>query len=167
MSDQVAPRETTPQYSERLTVPIRWWVQATMFLATIWIAFIVATPAWLAWGATGICVLLTVLMFVQIGNARISVHDGVLYAGDARIDLRFLETPEVLDAEQTRLAAGRDADVRAFILIRPYLKQSVRIPLNDPRDPAPHWLLACRRPGQLAAVLSTAIAHRGPSTPQG
>ena len=37
-------------YSERLHVPLRWWVQATMFLATVWLAFIVALPAWLAWG---------------------------------------------------------------------------------------------------------------------
>ena len=43
------------RYRERLSVPLRWWVQATMFLATLWLAFIVSTPPWLAWTATGAC----------------------------------------------------------------------------------------------------------------
>jgi len=157
------PPGTDATFEERLTVPIRWWVQATMFLATIWIAFIVATPAWVAWGATAVCVVLTALMFINIGSARVAIVDGVLYAGDAHIDLGFLGTPEVLDAEQTRQAAGRDADVRAFLLLRPYLKQSVRVPINDQRDPAPYWLIACRRPGQLAAVLSLGLQQRATS----
>lgn len=154
------PSGTSAAYEERLTVPIRWWVQATMFLATIWIAFIVATPAWVAWGATAVCVLLTVLMFFNIGSARVAVEADVLYAGEAHIDLGFLGEPEVFDGEQTRRAAGIDADARAFFLLRPYIKQSVRVPLHDPRDPAPYWLIASRRPGELASVLSGAIQQR-------
>jgi len=151
---------TNATYEERLTVPIRWWVQATMFLATIWIAFIVATPAWVAWGATAVCVLLTLMMFVNIGRARVAVEDGVLYADAAHIDLSFLSTPEVLDAEQTRRAAGMEADARAFFLLRPYLKQSVRVRIDDPRDPAPYWLIASRRPGELVAVLSDGMLQQ-------
>jgi hypothetical protein len=151
------PTGTNATYDERLTVPIRWWVQATMFLATIWIAFIVATPGWVAWGATAVGVALTAMMFLNIGSARVAVTADVLYAGEAHIELGFLGEPEVLDGEQTRLAAGRDADARAFFLLRPYLKQSVRVPVHDPRDPAPYWLIASRRPGELAAVLSGGI----------
>lgn len=154
------PSGTNATYDERLTVPIRWWVQAIMFLATIWIAFIVATPGWVAWGATAVCVALTAMMLLNVGSARVSVAADVLYAGGAHIDLGFLGEPEVLDREQTRLAAGRDADARAFFLLRPYLKQSVRVPIHDPRDPAPYWLIASRRPGELAAVLSGGIQHR-------
>ena len=157
------PAGTHATYDERLTVPIRWWVQATMFLATIWIAFIVATPAWVAWGATAVCVLLAALMLFSIGSARVAVDADVLYAGEAHIDLGFLGVPEVLDAEQTRNAAGRDADARAFFLLRPYLKQSVRVPIHDPRDPAPYWLIASRRPGELAAVLTGRIQQRSTS----
>ena len=154
------PAGSNASYDERLAVPIRWWVQATMFLATIWIAFIVSTPAWVAWGATAICVALTLMMFLNIGSARITVVDGVLHAGPAHIDVRFLGEAEVLDAEQTRSAAGRDVDVRAYLLMRPYLKESVRVGLEDPRDPAPYWLLATRRPGELAAVLSGESTRR-------
>lgn len=158
------PAGTDATYAERLSVPIRWWVQATMFLATIWIAFIVATPAWVAWGATAVCVLLTAMMFFNIGRARVAVEADLLYAGEAHIDLGFLGVPEVLDAEQTRRAAGMDADARAFFLLRPYLKQSVRVPIHDPRDPAPYWLIASRHPGELAAVLSGGIEQRTTAT---
>ena len=157
------PAGSDASYDERLGVPIRWWVQATMFLATIWIAFIVSTPGWVAWGATAVCVALTLMMFLNIGSARITVVDGVLHAGPAHIDLHFLGDTEVLDAEQTRNTAGRDADVRAYMLVRPYLKQSVRVTIEDPRDPTPYWLLASRRPGELAAVLSDEATLRPPS----
>ena len=42
------PSPTSVPYSERLYVPLRWWVQATMLLATLWLAFVVAMPAWAA-----------------------------------------------------------------------------------------------------------------------
>ena len=158
------PAGTEVTYDERLTVPIRWWVQATMFLATIWIAFIVATPAWVAWGATAACVAVTAMMFLNIGSARVAVDTDVLYAGGAHISLDFLGEPEVLDAEQTRRAAGMEADARAFFLLRPYLKQSVKVPIHDPRDPAPYWLIASRRPGELAAVLSVGMQQRTTSS---
>jgi hypothetical protein len=143
-------------YSERLHVPFRWWVQATMFLATLWLAFIVATPGWLAWTATAVLVALTYGMFAVVGGARIEVRDGELLAGPAHIELGLLGTPEALDATGTRRVAGVEADVRAYLLLRPYLKESVRVPVLDPADPTPYWLLSTRRPRQLAAALSGA-----------
>jgi hypothetical protein len=32
------------EYAERLTVPLRWWVQGTMLVATLWLAVVVAMP---------------------------------------------------------------------------------------------------------------------------
>ena len=31
-------------YAERLTVPLRWWVQGTMLVASLWLAVLAATP---------------------------------------------------------------------------------------------------------------------------
>ena len=61
-----------------------------------------------------------------------------------------------LDAEEMRLQAGRDADARAYLLLRPYLKRGVRVDLTDPSDPAPYWLISSRRPDRLAAALTRA-----------
>ena len=63
-----------------------------------------------------------------------------------------------LDAETTRLLAGRQADARAYLLLRPYLRRSVRVDVVDPADPTPYWLLATRHPDRLAAALSAARA---------
>ncbi|MGH3413917.1 MAG: DUF3093 domain-containing protein [Marmoricola sp.] len=145
-------------FSERLHVPLRWWVQATMFLATLWLAFVVATPDWVAWTASGALLAFTYAMFLLVGSARIEVRDGELYAGAAHVPVHLLGPAEPLDVEATRRALGVDADARAYLLTRPYLKRAVRVPLCDPRDPTPYWLLATRRPQALADALRTGRA---------
>jgi hypothetical protein len=146
-------------YSERLTVPLRWWVQATMLLATVWLAFVVAMPAWVASLAAGFLAALTYGFFLWVGAARVVLRDGVLHAGRAHVDVRHLGTPEPLDKERTRRVLGVEADARAFLLTRPYLTRSVRVPVRDPGDPTPYWLLSTRHADRLAAAL-TAATHR-------
>jgi hypothetical protein len=141
-------------YVERLHVPLRWWVQATMFLATVWLALVVALPAWSAWAGTAVLLSAVYGLFAWIGSARIEVRDGVLCAGPAQIELRYLGPAEPLDKEGTRRVHGRDADARAFLHMRPYLSRSVRIPVEDPSDPTPYWLLSTRHPRTLAAALA-------------
>ncbi len=147
-----APR--TGAYSERLYVPLRWWVQATMLLASLWLAFVVAMPAWAAWAATGVLVLVTVALLLWVGSARVAVHDGVLRAGRAHIAVELLGAVEPLDAEETRRVHGVDADARAYLMTRPYLKRAVRIDVADPADRTPYWLVSTRRPHELAAALT-------------
>jgi hypothetical protein len=151
-------------YSERLSVPLRWWVQATMLLATLWLAFVVAMPGWAAWSATGLLLLLTVGLFVWFGSAEVAVRDDVLHAGRAHIPVGLVGPAEPLDPEETRRVHGVDADARAFLLTRPYLRRAVRIPVLDPADPTPYWLVSTRHPDELAAALdAAALGHPGGS----
>jgi hypothetical protein len=147
--------ESGVAYDERLHVPLRWWVQATMFLASIWLAFVVALPLALAWTATAGLGGLVLAIFLGYGAARVRVADGVLTAGRASIPLAYLADPVPLDAHAARLLAGRDAHAHAYLLIRPYLKRAVSVRVTDPADPAPYWLVSTRRPQELAAVLAT------------
>ena len=140
-------------YDERLGVPLRWWALATMFLASMLIAFLVATPAWVAVAGTAVLVALVLTLFLGYGAARVSVRDGVLTAGRARISLEHVGEVEALDAARTRLLAGREADARAYLLLRPYPSRAVRIGIDDPADPTPYWLVSSRRPDRLAAAL--------------
>jgi hypothetical protein len=142
-----------PVYDERLGVPLRWWALATMFLASMLIAFLVATPAWVAVAGTAVLVALVLTLFLGYGAARVSVRDGVLTAGRARISLEHVGEVEALDAARTRLLSGREADARAYLLLRPYLSRAVRIGIDDPADPTPYWLVSSRRPDRLAAAL--------------
>ncbi len=143
-------------HTETLTVPLRWWAQGTMLIATLWLAVMAATPAVVAWSVTGVALALMVALFVGYGRARVGIDDSHLRAGRARIPVEFVGGATVLDAEAVRRLAGRDADARAFLLLRPYLKRGVRIDITDPADPAPYWLVSCRRPEALAAALESA-----------
>jgi Protein of unknown function (DUF3093) len=154
-------RASADTYRERLSVPLRWWVQATMLLATLWLAFIVAMPAAAAWAATGVLVLVTFGGFAWLGSARVEVRDGVLYAGPAHISLQLLGAAHALDAEQTRRVHGVDADARAFLCTRPYLKRAVQVAVIDPEDRTPYWLISTRHPQRLAAALGGAEPAQG------
>ncbi len=142
------------EFAERLSVPLRWWVQGTMLVASLWLALVVAVPLAVAWTVTGLAMAVQVTLFISYGAARISVADGVLNAGRARITTDHLGAVTALDVETMRLQAGRDADARAFLLLRPYIKGGVRVDLTDPSDPAPYWLISSRRPDLLAAALA-------------
>src|SRR4051812_11756727 len=131
-----------------------------MLLASLWLAFIVAMPALAAWAATGVLVLLTCGGFAWLGSARVEVRDGVLYAGPAHISLHLLGAAQPLDAEQTRRVHGVDADARAFLCTRPYVKRAVQVEVIDPEDRTPYWLISTRHPQRLAAVLGGAGTER-------
>lgn len=140
-------------------MPLRWWVQATMLLASLWLAFIVAMPAWAAWASTALLVAITVGLFLRVGSARVVVRDGVLHAGPAHIPVDLLGTVEPLDPDETRRVHGVDADARAFLLTRPYLKRSVKVAIADPADRTPYWLVSTRHPRELATALTRALTR--------
>jgi hypothetical protein len=141
-------------YRERLHVPLRWWVQATMFLATVWLAFVVALPAWLAWAASAGLLALVYGVFAWLGTTEVVVRDGVLQAGRARIPVALLGPAEALDKDEARRVHGVEADVRAFLVTRPYISRAVKVTLDDPADPTPYWLISSRHPRRLAEALN-------------
>lgn len=153
---------TSTSYDERLGVPLRWWALATMFFASVLLAFLVALPAEVAFGTIGLMVAGIVALFLGYGAAEVAVRDGEFVAGQARIPVGFLAEPTPLDSDRTKLALGRDADARAYLLVRPYLKRSVKVLVVDPADPTPYWLVSTRHPRTLAAALAEAIAAAGP-----
>jgi hypothetical protein len=146
------------EYEERLGVPLRWWVQGTMLVASLWLAVVVALPAVVAWVVSGFVLALMALGLLSYGSARVSVHDGTFRAGRARIEAVHLGPATALDAEATRRAAGVEADARAYLLLRPYLKRSVRVTIADPSDPTPYWLVSTRHPDELARALHALAA---------
>lgn len=143
------------EYDERLSVPLRWWVQGTMLVASLWLAVVVALPFAAAWTVSAAAMLLLAALLLWFGSARVTVSNGVFRAGRASIPVALLGTATPLDQEATRRTAGVEADARAFLLLRPYLKRAVRVEVADPADPTPYWLVSTRRPDQLAAALAS------------
>lgn len=150
---------TPTTYDERLSVPLRWWSLGVMFLATVWLAVILWIPAALAWTVTGVLVALFALMMLAYGGARITVTDGWLQAGRARIEARYIGAATPLSQSEAWQVAGPKADARAYLLLRPYVRRAVKIEIDDPADPTPYWLVCTRHPEQLAAAVA-ALASR-------
>ncbi|WP_239459879.1 DUF3093 domain-containing protein [Nocardioides daejeonensis] len=151
------------EYAERLSVPLRWWAQGAMLLVSLFLVLAVVDA--LSGAAIGGIVLgagvLLAGALVQFGSARIEVVDGELRAGRAHIPLALLGEATALDPEAARRAAGVEADARAYLLLRPYLKRAVKVQIDDPADPTPYWLLATRHPQRLAHVLSSVSEPTG------
>ncbi|WP_328827957.1 DUF3093 domain-containing protein [Nocardioides acrostichi] len=144
---------STPAYHERLWVPLRWWVQGTMLVASLWLAMVVAVPGPLAWVLTAAALGLMALLFLSYGSAAVTLSDGVLHAGRAQIEVRHLGEATALDEDAARRAAGVEADARAFLLLRPYRKRALMVEIADPADPAPYWLISSRRPQAIVEAL--------------
>jgi energy-coupling factor transporter transmembrane protein EcfT len=152
--------EPTP-YDERLAVPLRWWVQGVMLVASLWLALVVALPGALAWSFSGLALALLAALLLSYGSAHVAVRDGWFLAGRARIEAAHLGAVAALDADETRRVAGPEADARAFLVLRPYLKRAVKVEITDPADPTPYWLVSSRHPEELARAITALTTTAG------
>ena len=144
-------------FRERLTVPIIWWVLAGLFALSV----LVAVGAYLgpAWGlGTSVATLLVAAAIFGSAAIVISVEAQEVRVGRATIEHAYIASCRALTAEETRRRTGVEADARAHLVLRPYVKTTVEITLDDPEDPVPYWLVSTRRPQRLAAALQDAAS---------
>lgn len=86
----------------------------------------------------------------------IEVTDTRLTAGRGVIALEFVGEPMAFEGEDASLQRGRGLDARAWVVIRGWVSPVVKLPLNDPADPTPYWLVSTRRPAELVAAVREA-----------
>ncbi|MDN5744274.1 MAG: DUF3093 domain-containing protein, partial [Nocardioidaceae bacterium] len=82
--------------------------------------------------------------------------DGRFRAGRAQIAVFHLGEVTALDEADARRIGGPDADARAFLMLRPYLRYAVKVEIDDPADPTPYWLVGSRHPRALATAILNA-----------
>jgi hypothetical protein len=93
-----------------------------------------------------------------LGTAiRLRVDGAQLWVGRAVLELGCVSAVRGLDAEATRIRTGPEADARAHLVLRPYVRPSVELTLDDPADPVPYWLVSTRRPARLAAAVAAVL----------
>ncbi|OOB90114.1 DUF3093 domain-containing protein [Rathayibacter sp. VKM Ac-2630] len=83
----------------------------------------------------------------------IEVVDGELRAGRARIPLELVGEPTTHEGQQAFAERGPRLDARAYLVIRGWVRDVVRVPIEDPEDPTPYWLLSSRRPNDIVAAI--------------
>lgn len=150
-------------YSERLLPPVSWWLITLLGAVVLWPVVGIAVGFW--WGfAVAVAVLAVIGAMLLAGSVMITVDADGLRVGRAWIEHRYLAGCRALDADKTRSRRGPTADARAYLVLRPYLREAVEIELDDPADPVPYWLVSSRHPERLADALREAAA---PATPRG
>ena len=141
-----------PDYREKLW-PSPWIYISTLLLvpASILVLAPVSLPAGIV---TGIVLYLAAVGSLTLTAPVIEVRDRMLRAGRAEISLDHTgEAVAAFDAD-ARVERGTGLDARAFLVIRGWVQPVVRVPITDPDDPAPYWLLSSRRPKELAAAIN-------------
>ncbi|MGE5290556.1 MAG: DUF3093 domain-containing protein [Micromonosporaceae bacterium] len=150
-------------YDERLSVPLTWWLTSGLSVA------ILGAELWAGLGMVAAIItyaLLAALVggtLLHWGSARVRVTGGELLTGRDRLALSSVGEVLALDERQARALRGQRADPAAHLVIRPYLKRAVYIEVTGPGHTAPYWLVATRRPEELAAAVARATANAGPA----
>lgn len=147
-----------PEYRERLGPSLWFLVSAAVVapMAALVFAPLNATAALVVGGAVGVGLIALLIA----GAPVIDLRDGVLHAGRAHIDVSLLGEPVVLVEEQARHARGSGLDPRTWHVIRGGIDGVVVIPVTDPDDPTPTWVMSSRTPDRFAAALRVAQATR-------
>jgi hypothetical protein len=155
-------------YHERLSAPVTWWVAGLVTAVMLGTAFI----AQFSWQIAGVLYLglggIWAVALTIWGWTRVDVRDGELRAGAATLPLATVGEVTALDKTQTSAMRGPRSDPAAFLLARPYLPRSVYIEVTDRTQSRPYWLVATRRPEELAAAIEAwRHAPRAGSAPVG
>ena len=140
-------------FAERLTCPASYWAIALgIGLTTVTAVGFYLGP----WVAAALAVLTAAAIVVALlwyGSLPVRVDAAGLRVGPSLLEWDYLGEPVPLDAAATRRRLGADADTRAFVAARPYLREAVEVPVLDAADPHPYWLVGTRRPERLEAAL--------------
>ena len=125
-----------------------------------------AIPGALPWVITGVlgAVLVVGLSLLRVGPRWSPTASSVPPGPTSR--WRTSGRPRPSTPKRPALAMGPDADARAFLVIRPYLTRAVRVPVTDPADPTPYWLVGSRHPDALAAALNARPDPPGEAGPR-
>jgi len=146
-------------FRERLSVPLLWWLLAAGFALSLLLAIgLYLGPVW-GIGAAVASLLVAIGLFIRAA-VLIVIDRQAIRIGRSQIDHGYIAGCRALDAEATQRRAGVDADVRAYLVLRPYVATAVELTLADPADPVPYWLVSSRRPKELARAVTAAIGDR-------
>ena len=141
-----------PDYREKLW-PTPWIYVVSLLLipSSILVLAPVSMPAGIA---TGVILYGATVAALSITAPVVEVADGRLRAGRASISLADTGVATGATDAAARVERGTGLDARAFLVIRGWVQPVVKVPITDPTDPTPYWLLSSRHPKELAAAIN-------------
>lgn len=148
-----------PSYRERL------WPAPWLFVATALVipaSILVFAPIDFMVGVIVAAVLYSGCVLALLAfSPTIEVAEGELRAGRAHIPLDLVGEPSAHVGQQAFAERGPRLDARAYLVIRGWVKDVVRVPIEDPEDPTPYWLLSSRRPNDIVAAIQGSRRRSG------
>ena len=141
-----------PEFSERLRPSAGFWAVVPLLGAMVAVSLLPVSATGAVVGAVTFSALAVAALVAA--SPTVAVTGGELLAGPARVPVALLGPAQAFIGEQARLERGPRIDARAFLMVRGWVGPVVRIPLHDPSDPTPYWLVSTRRPDELVAVLA-------------
>jgi Protein of unknown function (DUF3093) len=161
MQNTVSHVDSSAAYRERLSPSLPLLAAAGVAAPMVALVFVpVDTTLALVAGALVGAALIALLV---LSSPVLVVADGELRAGRARIPVSLLGDPRTHTGEAARAARGAELDPRCWHVIRGGIDGITIVPVLDPVDPAPAWVLSSRTPDRLAAAIRR--AQVSPSTP--
>ncbi|MFI7589241.1 DUF3093 domain-containing protein [Spongisporangium articulatum] len=155
--------ESTAVYRERLLPsPWAWSVLAGFGAALGLVVGPIAPTLAIVVAVVGCVALITVGWLL---GTVVEIADGRFRAGRASIPVEFVSAVEPLEGDDMRHAAGPGLDARAYLCLRGWVKDGVRVRIDDPADPTPYWLVSTRSPRRLTEALSSAAPVSRPTSP--
>lgn len=138
-------------YRERLW-PAPWIFLATALVipASLLVFLPISTTAgWIVAFALYGAIVATLLLTTP----TIEVADGELRAGRARLPLSVVSGVRAARGADAVHERGVGLHADAWLLIRGWIPDVVRVELDDPQDPTPYWVISSRRADALADAI--------------
>lgn len=139
-------------YAEKVRPP------AWLFAFLLFLTESLALSIWAAFdNRTGLFAFVIALLIVVASGSAMTMHIEVsedeLRVGRAHIERKYLGAVSELDSATMALARGRDADPAAYLAIRFWQPNGIKVAVLDDRDPVPYWLITTKKPNELARAL--------------
>lgn len=141
-------------FRERLSPGVWTYGAIALFGVFVFVMILIASLPIAA--VVSIALVAAGCVFAFVTSPVVTVADGQLQAGRARIPVDLLGEPRVLDRAAVSEAMGPGYDPRAFACLRTGTGGAVVLDVLDAQDPTPWWLVSTRRPDALAGAVRAA-----------
>lgn len=132
------------------------WPVSLALAALLAAEVFLGAPTALLWVPYAVLLPGTAAVLFLLGRIVVRVADGELHVDDAHLPVSYITEVNVLDANARRMVLGPLAERNAFVVQRPWVRDAVRVVLDDPADPTPYWVVSSRRPAELASAIVAA-----------
>ena len=140
------------RYKEVVRAPL-WLIAFVYFLIlslviSIWAA-LGNTPAVVSLGILSIWLIVAYFK----SALTIEVDENELRVGAARIEHAYIGDAIALTPVEMKSIRTRDADPSAYLAIRFWSSNGLKLKISDPRDPTPYWLITSNEADDLVKAL--------------